>query len=70
MDFANQVTKKPIVFSERSMINETMLKRRDYGFRFLVEKTHQFSMFNDEGNAAAIDEPVKNFPPTHYLKLG
>ena len=52
------------------MINETMLKRRDYGFRLLVEKKHQFSMFNDEGNAAAIDEPIKDFPPTHYLKLG
>jgi hypothetical protein len=47
-----------------------MLKRRDYMFKFLVEKTHQFSMFNDEGNAAAIDEPVKDFPLIHFLKLG
>ena len=36
-----------------------MIKRRDYVFKFLVEQTHQFSMFNDEGNPAAIDEPVK-----------
>ena len=70
LDFTNPVTKKPIVFSEWSMINENMLKRRDYVFKFLVEKTHQFSMFNDEGNAAAIDEPVKDFPLTHFLKLG
>jgi len=70
LDFTNTVTKKPIVFSEWSMVNENMIKRRDYIFKFLVEKTHQFSMFNDEGNAAAIDEPVKDFPLVHFLKLG
>ena len=70
LDFTNPVTKKPIVFSEWSMVNENMLKRRDYVFKFLVEQTHQFAMFNDEGNAAAIDEPVKDFPLIHFLKLG
>ena len=70
LDFTNPVSKKPIVFSEWSMINENMIKRRDYVFKFLVEQTHQFSLFNDEGNAAAIDEPVKDFPPVHFLKLG
>lgn len=70
LDFTNPTTKKPIVFSEWSMVNENMLKRRDYVFKFLVEQTHQFSMFNDEGNAAAIDEPVKDFPLIHFLKLG
>jgi len=70
LDFTNPVTKKPIVFSEWSIINENMIKRRDYVFKFLVEQTHQFSMFNDEGNAASIDEPVKDFPLIHFLKLG
>lgn len=70
LDFTNPVTKKAIIFSEWSMINETLLKRRDYVFKFLVEKTHQFSMFNDEGNPGSIDEPVKDFPPIHFLKLG
>jgi phosphopantetheinyl transferase (holo-ACP synthase) len=71
LDFTNPETKKPIVFSEWNMINETMIKRREYIFRFLVEKTHQFALrFNDEGNAAAIDEPVKDFPLIHFLKLG
>jgi hypothetical protein len=69
LDFTNPISKKPIVFSEWSMINENMMKRRDYVFKFLVEQTHQFSLFNDEGNAAAIDEPIKDFPPTHFLKL-
>lgn len=70
LDFTNPITKKPIVFSEWNMVNENLLKRRDYVFKFLVEQTHQFSMFNDEGNAAAIDEPVKDFPLIHFLKLG
>lgn len=70
LDFTNPVTKQPIVFSEWSAVNGSMLKRRDYMFKFLVEKTHQFSMFNDEGQPAAIDEPVKDYPLVHFLKLG
>ncbi len=70
LDFTNPGTKRPIIFSEWSAVNGSMLKRRDYMFKFLVEKTHQFSLFNDEGNAAAIDEPVKDFPLIHFLKLG
>jgi hypothetical protein len=70
LDFTNPVTKQPIVFSEWSAVNGSMLKRRDYMFKFLVEKSHQFSLFNDEGNAAAIDEPVKDFPLIHFLNLG
>jgi hypothetical protein len=70
LDFTNPQTKQPIVFSEWSAVNGSMLKRRDYMFKFLVEKTHQFSMFNDEGKSVAVDEPVKDFPLVHFLKLG
>ncbi|MFN4081810.1 MAG: SAM-dependent DNA methyltransferase [Saprospiraceae bacterium] len=70
LTFTHPVTKQPIVFSEWSAVNGAMLKRRDYMFKFLVEKSHQFSLFNDEGNPAAIDEPVKDFPLIHFLKLG
>lgn len=70
LDFTNPQTKEPIVFSEWSAVNGSMLKRRDFVFRFLVEKTHQFSMFNDQGEPAAIDEPIKDFPLVHFLKLG
>ncbi len=70
LDFTNPETKQPIIFSEWSSVNGSMLKRRDYMFKFLVEKTHQFSMFNDEGQPGAIDEPVKDFPLIHFLKLG
>ncbi len=70
LDFTNPITKEPIVFSEWSAVNGSMLKRRDYVFKFLVEQTHQFSLFNDEGTAAAIDEPIRDFPLIHFLKLG
>jgi hypothetical protein len=70
LDFTNPITKQPIIFSEWSAISDSQLKRRDFMFKFLVEKTHQFSIFNDEGNAAAIDEPVKDFPLINFFKLG
>lgn len=71
LDFTNPVTKQPIVFSEWAAVNGSMLKRRDFIFKFLVEQSHQFSLlFNDEGIAAAIDEPIKDFPLVHFLKLG
>lgn len=69
LDFTNPETKKPIVFSEWSAINSTMMKRRDYVFQFLVEQNHQFSLFNDEGEQAAIDKPIQDFPLIHFLKL-
>jgi len=70
LDFTNPATKERIVFSEWSAVNGNLLKRRDYMFKFLVEKSFQTSLFNDEGEAAAIDEPVKDFPLVHFLKLG
>lgn len=70
LDFTNPETKRPIIFSEWSAVNGSLLKRRDYIFKFLVEKTHQFSMFNDQGNVGSIDEPIKDYPLIHFLKLG
>jgi hypothetical protein len=71
LDFTNPLTKEPIVFSEWSPVNGSLLNRRDYVFRFLVQKTHQYSIqFNDEGQRAAIDEPIKDYPLVHFLKLG
>lgn len=71
LNFTNPVTKKAIVFSEWSLVNGNQIKRRDYIFKFLVQQTHQFTLdFNDEGNAGAIDEPIRDFPLIDYLKLG
>lgn len=69
LDFTNPKTKEPIIFSEWSAINSNLMKRRDYVYKFLVEQSHQFSMFSDEGNPTAIDEPIKDFPLKHFLKL-
>lgn len=38
--FTNPITKQPIVFSEWSAVNGSMLKRRDYTFKFLMEMPH------------------------------
>ncbi len=69
LNFTNPETGEPIIFSEWSSVNGSMMKRRDFVFRFLVESVHQFSLFNDQGDAAAIDEPVKDYPLVHFLKL-
>jgi hypothetical protein len=69
LDFTNPKTKRPIIFSEWSAVNGDMFKRRDYMFKFLVEETHQYTLFNDEGEVGAIDEPVKDFPLIHFLRL-
>lgn len=69
LDFTNPKTKEPIVFSEWTAVNGFMIKRRDYVFKFLVEKKNAYTTFNDEGNLTAIDIPVEDFPVTHFLKL-
>lgn len=60
---------KPIIFSEWSAVNGSMIKRRDFMFSFLLDKSHQFVLFNDENNPAYIAEPVKEFPLVHFLKI-
>ena len=60
---------KPIVFSEWSPVNGSMLKRRDFMMSFLVKKQHQMLLFSDEGDLADINEPVKEFPLVHFLEV-
>ena len=60
---------KPIVFSEWSTVNGSMLKRRDYMMSFLVKKQHQMLLFSDEGDLADINEPVKEYPLAHFLEV-
>ena len=59
----------PIVFSEWSPLNGSMLKRRDYFLSFLLNKQHQHTLFNDENQEVNLNEPVKEYPPTHYLEV-
>ncbi|MFA5688938.1 MAG: hypothetical protein WC959_07305 [Kiritimatiellales bacterium] len=62
---------RPIVFSEWSPVNGSMLKRRDFTFHGLFE--HQsikvMPLFSDLGDDVFIPEPVQDFPPVHFMKI-
>ncbi len=70
LDFTNPLTNEPIIFTEWSLVRGSFLKRWEYVFKFMVEKTNLFSPPNDEGLSAAINEPVQDYPLIHFLKLG
>jgi hypothetical protein len=63
----------PIVFSEWSPINGTLIKRTDFAYGKLVEladiASKPLPLFSDEGDIVHTPRPVADFPPTHYLKL-
>lgn len=60
---------KPIIFSEWSPVNGSMIKRRDFILSFLVERVQQMTLFSDTNDPAYIPEPVKEYPLTHFLRL-
>ena len=61
---------KPITFCEWTPIAGSMqFARRDFQFDFLVNQTHQYSLFDEQGEAQSFDEPVRSYPPMHYTQL-
>tara|TARA_R110002111_G_scaffold28130_3_gene60269 strand:+ start:264 stop:932 length:669 start_codon:yes stop_codon:yes gene_type:complete len=62
---------QPIVFSEWSPVNSTMLKRRDFAFDHLLEHAHiaNSPLFSDLGEEIYLPTPVGEFPPCHYLEV-
>lgn len=62
---------KPIVFSEWSPVNGSMLKRRDFTFHGLLahEAIKELPLFSDLGEDVFIPTPEKEYPPTHFLKV-
>ena len=61
---------KPITFCEWTPIAGSMqFSRRDFQFDFLVNQTHQYSLFDEQGEAQRFDEPVRSYPPVHYTQL-
>jgi len=62
---------KPIVFSEWSPVNGSMLKRRDFTFHGLLahEAIKAMPLFSDLGEDVFIPTPEKEYPPTHFLKV-
>ncbi len=62
---------KPIIFSEWSFITSSLIKRRDFSFKHLIETRpfDGFNLFSDLGEKAFIPEPVKEFKPINFLKV-
>jgi len=62
---------KPIVFSEWSLVNGSLLKRRDFSFHELVAKAslRELPLFSDQGEEVFIPEPVREYPPVHFLEV-
>lgn len=65
------VNPQPIVFSEWSAVNGSMLKRRDFSFKNLIahESLRDLPLFSDLGDDVFIPTPLKEFPLVHYLKV-
>lgn len=60
----------PITFCEWTPIAGSMqFSRRDFQFDFLVTQSHQYSLFDEQGEAQSFDEPVRTYPPLHYTQL-
>lgn len=61
----------PIVFSEWSPINGSMLKRRDFAYDHLIEHAHTSALplFSDMGHEVYLPTPVADHPACHYLKV-
>lgn len=61
----------PIVFSEWSPVNGSMLKRRDFTFHGLLahEGMKQLPLFSDLGEDVFIPTPEEEYPPVHFLEI-
>jgi SAM-dependent methyltransferase len=62
---------EPIVFSEWSPVNGSMLKRRDFTFHSLLDtnSVKELPLFSDLGEDAFIPTPEKEYPLIHFLKV-
>jgi hypothetical protein len=61
---------KPITFCEWTPIaGSKYFSRRDFQFDFLVTQSHQYSLFDEQGEAQSFDEPVQTYPLLHYTQL-
>ena len=62
---------QPIVFSEWSPVNGSMLKRRDFTFHGLLEHASmkELPLFSDLGEDVFIPTPEKEYPLAHFLEV-
>jgi hypothetical protein len=61
----------PIVFSEWSPVNGSMLKRRDFTFHGLLahEGMKELPLFSDLGEDAFLPTPKKKYVPVRFLEI-
>ncbi|TCW61241.1 N-6 DNA methylase [Treponema sp. J25] len=62
---------QPIIFPEWSLVNGSMMKRRDFAFHELVNHAsmRDLPLFSDQEEEVFIPEPVRDYPPVHFLEL-
>jgi len=61
---------RPIVFSEWSPVNGSMIKRRDFTFHSLLEHGTQGQWFSsDLGEDVFIPSPKRDYPLIHFLRV-
>ena len=62
---------EPIVFSEWSAVNGSLLKRRDFSFKNLIahESVRELPLFSDLGDDVFIPTPLKEYPLVQFLKV-
>ncbi len=68
------INNKPIVFSERSLVDNSKIKRRDFIFDELINNSNQnimaqWTLFGDTGEPVFIPNSIADFPPIHFLEL-
>lgn len=67
------IVSDPITFSEWSAVNGSMLKRRDFQLAKLLENIEfddsELNLFSDNQEPVFIQQPVAEFPITHFLKI-
>jgi len=63
---------EPIIFSEWTLVNGSLIKRRDFIYAHLLDKAshREIPLFSDLDEEAYIPEPVKDYPLVHFLELG
>lgn len=61
--------KQPIVFSEWSLVNGSMLKRRDFKLSYLLDQRKQRLLFDDYDEEVRLSDPVREFPLIHFLEV-
>lgn len=62
---------RPIVLSEWSPLNGSLLKRRDFSYEHLLEDSRVagLPLFNEMGENVFIPTRVGEYPPCHYLDV-